>query len=177
MPAAIGFSIPGTPEIMVTNGQLPDIIFPLTIDGGTQPGCATYPCVVINGSALVGPDVDGLVVSGEGSEIRGLVINQFPTHAIDIEHDGITIAGNYIGTDVAGLQDLGTHNGIYVNGSNNTIGGSDPADRNVIAGYEAIGHPPRQRVLLAKRCDQQLCWCRGGRRNAAWRNSGYIRGR
>ena len=69
------------------------------------------------------------------------MINQFPDAGIELV-DGVNdnvIAGNYIGTDLTGMMDLGNHNGIKVVGSNNVIGGPDPDDRNVIAGHDAIG--------------------------------------
>lgn len=49
---------------------------------------------------------------------------------------GTKIQGNYIGLNAAGTQALGNSDrGIYVqNASNNLIGGTDPADRNVISG-------------------------------------------
>src|SRR5262249_45264033 len=45
-------------------------------------------------------------------------------------------AGNFIGTDPSGMADAGLEFGISVEGPNNTIGGTTPADRNVISGND-----------------------------------------
>ncbi|MCP4965205.1 MAG: Calx-beta domain-containing protein, partial [bacterium] len=91
-----------------------------------------------------GADVDGLTLAAgsDGSTIRGLVINQFSKSGILVYSDGNTIEGNYIGTDVTGMLDLGnTTFGINVTtgAENNTIGGTTAAQRNVISGNDSIG--------------------------------------
>ncbi len=68
--------------------------------------------------------------------IRGNVITGFGD-GIDLEEQvtQTTIAGNYIGLGADGSTDLGTGTGIAINGaSNNAIGGTTAADRNVISG-------------------------------------------
>jgi Ca2+-binding RTX toxin-like protein len=53
---------------------------------------------------------------------------------IRISSSGNWIEGNYIGTDVTGTQDLGNSGaGVWVSGANNTIGGTSPGARNIIA--------------------------------------------
>ena len=54
---------------------------------------------------------------------------------------GNKIMGNYIGTDASGTQDLGNNgNGVkFVSASNNTIGGTTAAERNVISGNDENG--------------------------------------
>lgn len=48
---------------------------------------------------------------------------------------GNVIQGNYIGTDQSGTGDLGNDlRGVSLDGSNNTVGGTEEAARNVIAG-------------------------------------------
>jgi len=57
-----------------------------------------------------------------------------------IDSDGNTIAGNYIGTDVTGLVGVSNDgDGIEIDGSNNTVGGTSPTARNVIAGNGIVG--------------------------------------
>ncbi len=52
----------------------------------------------------------------------------------------VTVIGNYIGTDRTGLTDRGNaSNGLLVNGTRPTIGGTSPAERNVIAGNNVDG--------------------------------------
>ncbi|MFH1311994.1 MAG: YCF48-related protein [Candidatus Eisenbacteria bacterium] len=88
--------------------------------------------------ASAGAGADGLTIKAGASTIRGLVINRFSKDGIDISiGGGNTVAGNYIGTDVTGLIDQGNSlAGIIMrNGSsNNLIGGTTAADRNVISG-------------------------------------------
>src|SRR5262249_52042432 len=85
--------------------------------------------------AGVGP----LTVGASGRTIRGLVLNHGPDH-IEIKPgiNNVTIAGNFIGTNPAGTvaqPNIVGGFGIRVDGgNNNTIGGSTPADRNLISG-------------------------------------------
>jgi uncharacterized repeat protein (TIGR01451 family) len=53
---------------------------------------------------------------------------------------GNVIRGNFIGTDVNGTTALANANGgINVNGPSNTVGGSSPADRNIVSGNTGPG--------------------------------------
>jgi len=75
------------------------------------------------------------LIGGPGA---GNVISGNNEHGVRLELDpvGNVIQGNLIGTTVNGLS--GASNGIYgivaYGGTNNTIGGSEPGSRNVIAG-------------------------------------------
>ena len=139
----IEFNIPGGGVHTITPASaLPDITDPVIIDGTTQPGFAGTPIVELRGDSA-GADVNGLLISGGNSTVRGLVINRFSANGIRLE-DGSNnvIAGNYIGTDVSGTSDLGNaQNGIYIYylSYTNTIGGPDVADRNVISGNDSNG--------------------------------------
>jgi hypothetical protein len=121
-----------------------------TIDGYTQSGASPAtsgsPAVLrvrINGSSA-GVSV-GLNITSSGNTIKGLIINNFALHGIIITGVGATgniISGNYIGTDSTGNADLGNGgNGIYIapGASANIIGGSSPADRNIISGNNQVG--------------------------------------
>ena len=82
------------------------------------------------------------ILTGGSSTVRGLVINRFTLGAgISISLcDGNTIQGNYIGTDVTGTVALGNSRGIILfSSSNNTIGGTSAAQRNVISGNNGRG--------------------------------------
>ena len=87
----------------------------------------------------------GLNITSSGNTIKGLIINNFALHGIVITGVGATgniISGNYIGTDSTGNADLGNGgNGIYIasGASGNVIGGSSPADRNIISGNNQSG--------------------------------------
>ena len=71
----------------------------------------------------------------------GNVISGNTGSGIAIGGDGNLVAGNFIGTDVIGT--LAVPNGFFgvhiFGASNNTIGGTDPGDRNVISGNNAGG--------------------------------------
>ena len=173
----IRFSISGDgPHTIQPNSELPPISEPATIDGYTQ-GDATASTtddatentaskgtnanlkIVLNGAnaePIPCLGVNGLVVSGGGTTIRGLVINGF-RHACDVQGgngislqpiQGITnnsnvIEGNFIGTDVNGSAKVGNEGTGVVGGgrraAENTIGGTAIEDRNLISGNLAHG--------------------------------------
>ncbi|MDH3397302.1 MAG: right-handed parallel beta-helix repeat-containing protein, partial [Acidimicrobiia bacterium] len=134
--APVGFTIqPGV------GSPLPAISQQVSIDGTTQPEYTTEsrPVIEIDGSLAAG---NGLEILASNSEIRGLVINRFTTGIAVLGGDGSIIAGNYLGPDVTGLAgEVGnTNEGLEVDGATNTvIGGSTPADRNVISGNRLRG--------------------------------------
>ena len=118
---------------------LPAITDPVVIDGSTQPGFSGTPIVELNGSLSA---VAALAVGAPGSTIRSLVINGFSTGGIIIGSagGGSHIEGCYIGTDVTGTTAIpNTGPGISVFSSNNVIGGTTPAARNVISGNMEAG--------------------------------------
>lgn len=88
---------------------------------------------------------DGLTIKASNVGIRGLAINRFASSGISIEGGlGARIEGNFIGTDPSGLQDLGNRSaGVDINGASgsgaNTIGGDEPAERNLISGNDSEG--------------------------------------
>jgi len=149
----IDFDIPGTGvKTIAPASPLPVITGPVTINGYTQTGA--HPNTRAVGSdallkielsgASAPPDADGLWITAANSTVRGLVINRWGTpgsleSAIHIEGSDATgnrIAGNFIGTDASGTQNLGNAGvGVYVEDApGNTIGGTAVAARNVISG-------------------------------------------
>jgi titin len=89
--------------------------------------------IEITGPALSPPN--GLKIAAGGSTVRGLVLNRLHYGIYIYDNGGNTIVGNYIGTDTSGTVALGNNaDGIWIrNTSNNTIGGTTAATRNVIA--------------------------------------------
>jgi hypothetical protein len=153
----INFAIPGTGVKTIVVGAtgfgaLPAITDPVTIDGYTQPGSSPNTKAVgkdavlkieLNGTNVNGGD--GLLIThvSGSSVIRGLAINRFP-EGIEIQGDtvGNRIEGNFIGTDPSGTIDRGNSDdgvNIFGGASENVVGGSTPAARNVISGNEAEG--------------------------------------
>jgi hypothetical protein len=143
----IAFNIPGTEvhQIRPTT-PLPSISAPVVIDGYTQPGSRgntrqfsdgnnAVLKIEIDGSAA-GTTNPGLQIRGRNTVVRGLIVNRFETTpAIQLsEISGCRVEGCFIGTDSSGTVRLGNFVGVDVQGSNNTVGGLDAADRNVISG-------------------------------------------
>jgi CSLREA domain-containing protein len=82
-------------------------------------------------------DASGTLVGGLVAGVRN-VISANTAVGVQIQNIGATgnfIRGNYIGTDITGMLALGNVNRgvLVVGGDSNTIGGSTPADTNVIA--------------------------------------------
>ena len=127
----------------------------IQIEGGT----GTASNNVIQGN-YIGLDATGTVVLGNSSQgisIRsgaanntvggtaigaGNVISGNSNAGIQILNTGTTgnrIEGNFIGTDVAGTTPLGNPVGVFLQASNNRIGGTTGAERNIISGNTVDG--------------------------------------
>lgn len=146
----ITFAIPGAgPHTITLLSLLPLITSPVTIDGYTQTGSSPNSLAVGNNAVLMIQLTGSLMghalhlsPGSASSVIRGLVINgsfSIPGGAgslIRIEQsDGNAVTGNFLGTDPTGTISIPSGNGIQiVNSSNNTIGGTTPAARNLVAG-------------------------------------------
>ncbi|MGE5415025.1 MAG: hypothetical protein ACM3NW_12670, partial [Syntrophomonadaceae bacterium] len=145
----IAFDIPGSGVHTITPATtLPSITDPVILDGYTQPGSSPN-ILAVGDDAVLLIELDGSTAGGigiliegpsGGSTVRGLVINRWPVGiriAQGFESDGNTIEGNFIGTDPTGMATSGTASmQVYVTHSstNNVIGGTTPAARNVIVG-------------------------------------------
>jgi len=147
----INFNIagPGVKSILPTT-PLPEITDPVTIDGYSQLGASVNSLAVGNEAVLLievngtlAGFTSGLVLTSDSSVVRGLVINRFGFAGIEIDGSGENnlIEGNFVGTDAAGVADLGNATeGVRINrGSNNLIGGPLPAARNLISGNGSSG--------------------------------------
>ena len=141
----INFSI-GTGLATISPGSaLPTISTRVTIDGTTQPGFVGTPIIELDGISA-GGGVHGLTIAFAGSSlsvIRGLVIDRFSGIAIRILAGSANnvIAGNFLGTDPTGtLTGRGNSVGVYIQAAtNNVIGGTTAADRNIISGNNVDG--------------------------------------
>lgn len=138
--------------------ELPDITDQVEVNGYTgSPGGATPNTAVapnpFNGTLTV--ELDGtsagassglrLVAGSSGSVIKGLVINDFGLDGIRLAEDNITIQGSYIGTSTNGMSAESNDGGIQqgLNDTDNAqIGGTNPADRNIISGNTSCGSSP-----------------------------------
>jgi hypothetical protein len=138
---SILFNIPGAGVHTINlNNELPAITETAIINGYSQPG-ATVNTLAQGDNAVLqielhdgGPVLRGLWLSGNDITIRGLAITGGFFGGIDVNGANATIAGNFIGLDATGVGD-GNEYGVLVNGAANAIiGGTTPADRNIISG-------------------------------------------
>jgi streptogramin lyase len=157
-PDVIHFDIPaaGVQIINVTGSAEPTIVMPLTINGYSQAGASanTLPnadnaviLIQLDGAGA-GAGADGLTLGAgsAGSTIKGLDITNFPGNGIVVQSNGNSILGNFSGVDPTGTTRMpnGTFpnsgDGIRIqNASNNQIGSTDPADRNITSGNAIDG--------------------------------------
>src|SRR5262249_32830224 len=145
----ITFNIPG-PGVKTINlaSPLPEVTESAVIDGYAQPRAMpnTLPVgnnanllIELNGNGVLG---HGLAISASNTTVKGLVINRFGANGIALGANGRNvIQGNFIGTDVLGTADRGNSgSGVFIDdGANNTIGGTAPAERNLISGNDNYG--------------------------------------
>ncbi len=159
-PDTIAFNLPGggVHTIAVGATGLPEVTDPLTIDGYTQPG-ATPNTLAVGDNAVILVRIDGqisgdppmphhgLVISAGASTVRGLALTGFPAlinfltgellfdgTAIILQDGGNnTVEGNFIGLSSDELQNGGNSTGLRVCSANNSIGGTAPANRNIVA--------------------------------------------
>ena len=165
---SIAFNIPGTgPHSIRPATILPDIEYPVLIDGYSQSGSQynnnpvgqglnSVLTIELDGSLAPNGSV-GLHLTGTSSTVQGLVVNRFDDGIgiwIDDQGGGNTIRGCFIGTDITGTLDAGglrssQGDGIRVsrgpgvpggiNSTGSVIGGTDPAERNLISGNNGAG--------------------------------------
>lgn len=135
----IRFNLPsatnGTFFVALVGGA--SITDPVIIDGYTQPG-ARPNTLAVGTDAVVNVQIvfsgGGFVLTSGDTLIRGLSMGN--ATSIEIRSSNNVIEGNYIGVSADGLGS--TEAGLVQlwvrSGSNNLIGGTTPAARNVIAG-------------------------------------------
>jgi len=154
----INFNLPGSGvQTIAPTNALPAITNAVFIDGFSQPGSSAntsatgdnsihlirldgFKCLTSSAVGLNFAPASSFSPSpASGSTVRGLVIVRFGNAIKANEAGNLTIAGNWIGMDVDGIARGTTFEGIYLTSFfstsyNNVIGGTTPADRNVISG-------------------------------------------
>ena len=154
----IAFNIPGPGVHTITPVTgLPTITDPVIIDGYTQPGASPNTqtdgdnavlFIELNFASMIYNQFSntsiGLGIAAGNSIVRGLIINRtgYTNSGISLfGQGGNLIEGNFIGTDPTGTSALGnTGDGVLISqSSNNTIGGTTPAARNIISGNGGDG--------------------------------------
>ncbi|MEQ1902744.1 MAG: DUF4347 domain-containing protein, partial [Pirellulaceae bacterium] len=134
----------GVHTISVGATPLPGITSTLVIDGWSELDYAGTPVIELNGNNL-GTSLEGLFLSGAnagGSTIRGLTINRFTGHGIEISaSSNNVIDGNWVGLNNTGtVASANAEHGIHAfNSIGNLIGGTTAASRNVVSGNSQQG--------------------------------------
>jgi len=143
----INFNITSTSKTITPATPLPPIVGTVTINGYSQANAAVNTNATGNNAVLkiildgvnAGADADGLAIQANDSLVRGLVIQRFDGAGIEITGSGNVVAGNLIGTNAAGTEARPNTVGVKVLGSNNVIGGTTRASRNLVSGNDAYG--------------------------------------
>jgi trimeric autotransporter adhesin len=143
-PNTIDFAIPDTGVQTNTGVQtispisaLPTITNPVVIDATSQCLTCTGPSIQLDGGAIAGAGVSGLLITAGQSTVRGLEITGWGNRGIELQGSSNLIAGNYLGTD--GSRALGNvAAGVIIDGgaTHNTIGGTVASDRNLVSGND-----------------------------------------
>jgi hypothetical protein len=143
---AIQFNIgdppaPGPVWRITLNDMLPAIAHPVAIRGDSQPQYAGKPVIVLDGSNLIPVlGTDGLTLNTTNSLIRSLVIQNFGGNGINLNQGSNHVEDCFIGVDPVGnTAAKNGGEGIYIESSNNVIGGDTPGTGNVIAGNGLSG--------------------------------------
>jgi len=132
------------------NSALQNFWYPVHIDGYTQPGATPNTNAfgqAINAQPMIRINCNGnqgLGFEGGNSTVKGLIINQQMGAAISLLYgDNNVIQGNYLNTDETGTQALssGVDGILLLESSNNLIGDTTAAGRNLIVGDVRIKGP------------------------------------
>jgi hypothetical protein len=138
----IAFNIPGAGvQTIAPLTPLPDTTDGVTIDGATQPGFSGTPLIELSGVSA-GVNADGLRTTAGSTTVRALIVNRFARDGIALlgGAGGSTIQGCYIGTNAAGTSaQANGRSGLAIVTTNNTIGSTSAANRNVISGNGVTG--------------------------------------
>jgi hypothetical protein len=129
---------------------VPTITEAVAIDGYTQPGSQVNTTFMGGLDAVIRIQVlaaassvpEGFGIAASNVTIRGLAIANFQRN-INVQSGtwtGVTIAGNFIGTQADGATAMGSAEGVTCDTCTGiTIGGSTEATRNLISGNSMTG--------------------------------------
>jgi titin len=138
----IGFNIGGGgAQVIRPLSELPTITNPVIVDGTAQPGYAGRPLIDLDGTNA-GSDSAGIWITAGSSTVRGLAIHDFTNTGLLLQGGGGNQAtSDFLGTDLSATAARG--NGLsgvgLLNSSNNVIGGTSAALRNVICANHGYG--------------------------------------
>jgi hypothetical protein len=144
----IAFNIPGSGVHTITPAtSLDSVTSPVLIDGYTQPGAspntdplATNAVILIelDGTTTISTGIDILGAGAAGSTVQGLAINRFQQGiVVRGGATGSVIRGSFLGTDPTGSVARPNIVGVEVSDADCHVGGTAPADRNLVSGNTA----------------------------------------
>ena len=134
-PHLIQFAIPGAGVRTIKLNSVPTLLRPLVIDGFTQPGSS--PNTLTNGNnanqliRLEGGISQGMVFDTPSNVVRGISFVGWSTWALHLGSSNCVVEGCLFGVTPAGTV-IPNKWGVYVNGSQNRVGGTSPENRVVI---------------------------------------------
>ncbi len=138
-------TIGGTSSVAVNviSGNTADGV---VLDGGTTGNLvegnyvgtdATGTTAVANGIGILANATNNTI--GGTATGAGNVVSGNNSNGIELAATGVTVQGNYIGTDLTGAKAVANSIGILVLAGNNTIGGTTAGAGNVISGNKSDG--------------------------------------
>jgi trimeric autotransporter adhesin len=131
----IVFNIPGTGVHTITVlTELPTVDDTVTIDGASQPGYAGTPLIQLENGGDPFVTRTGLRFVSGRNLLQAINVIRFTTGVAFEEEGGNSLMGCVLGTDATGNLELGNSTGLLIESSNNRIGGSENASRNLISG-------------------------------------------
>lgn len=145
----IVFDIPGDPDTprRITLASPIAATQPVVIDGYTQPGASPNTLaegtnaqirIVIDGSAI--SDRPVLSVWRGPSEVRGVsLVGGYYGFQIGYTAAEVNLRGSFVGVEADGVTATPNLWGVQVDGEFNVIGGTNPADRNLVSGNTRSG--------------------------------------
>lgn len=156
----IDFDIPGDEvHTIAIASDLPSVTQKVTIDGYTQTGAQENTAVspepinsvikieIAGTNATITQGAIGLIANG--SVVKGLSIYDASAPSGELDYSnlalvgtGSSVKGSYIGLRADGStqgQDYKNSVGVFAVGNNTVIGGTDPADRNIVYAKSTVG--------------------------------------
>ena len=148
--SVIKFNITGGSYTISPASALPTITKPVFIDGYSQSGASASNRLIELDGTNAGASTNGLTLSGTGSYILGLAINNFGGNGIVLQGSSgeQILVGNHIGTGTAGTADEGNGAaGVYINGAPNVVLRGNVISANTTYGVHISGSGASRAVL------------------------------
>jgi hypothetical protein len=126
----IDFNLAGSGALTIAlQSSLPAVTHPVTIDATTQPGYASVPRIVLDGTNA-GTGVSGITFKTSQSGLKGVAVDDFSDFGVVLNGgSAVTLAGDYVGVTPAGIAAGNAHDGILLcNGAH-----GDTIARNVVS--------------------------------------------